>query len=771
MSLNADQLFALLPTVYRNRDAALGNPLQAFYAVLAQQLGIVEDNIEQLYDDQFIETCAPWVIPYIGDLIGYNSIYEVASASFDSRAEVANTIGYRRRKGTLLALEQLSADVSGRPAVAVEAFRNLITTESMRLVRPRHATTVDMRHGGALHRFGTAFDTESRTIDVRRISPRLRIATNPDPVPLDIALHGPGRYNIPDIAVHLWRWKSRPVVDAPAFSIGEGRYMFSPLGQDMPLFSQPPIRASFSGLTTRMDVPQPIDRYEFAKSLHSPNAPAFYGPTASVLLIADGSPIPSSQISCANLSDRSPGNWCTVPAGRIAIDPELGRIQFAADLVLPQSLRLNYSYGFPAEIAGGSYDRSASLTMVNPAGADFFAIIGASTFPTLESAVSQWNQLVTFTPGTTGVIVLPNFESFSIDLTNANTIQLPAGCNLSIVAGQPIPTGGPFDVIWNHSCVTLSGNIEVVGVFGVTLSEGEVDPAGQLFISGLWIAGQLSITGQTASVQLADSTLVPGIGLTRAGDPVSPGDPSIQVTATEAALTLIRSISGPIAADSGGTTRICSSIVDATSPCCVAYAASDLASAGADLHIEDSTVIGKVHTRTIPLASNTIFYARRLRRDPWSAAVWASRRQTGCVRFCSLPYDSITPTRYLCLPPDTVSEPALAPQFVTLRYGNPAYGLLSGDVPMAVWGGSDNGSQIGVYYQIQETEAVRNVQLRAPEYLPVCLESGIFLHPSRPLPIRRSTSIFYGSGAPRRRCCDDQDADTPAFSGIGSDLM
>ena len=82
--------------------------LQALFAVMAAQSAIVEDNINQLYDDQFIETCAPWVIPYIGDLIGYNSIYEIAAAGPGRRAEVANTIGYRRRKGTLLALEQVT---------------------------------------------------------------------------------------------------------------------------------------------------------------------------------------------------------------------------------------------------------------------------------------------------------------------------------------------------------------------------------------------------------------------------------------------------------------------------------------------------------------------------------------------------------------------------------------------------------------------------------------------------------------------------------------
>jgi hypothetical protein len=771
MSLNAEQLFALLPAVYRNRDGDIGDPLQSLYAVLAQQLGIAEDNIQQLYDDQFIETCEPWVIPYIGDLIGYNSIYELAATS-DNRAEVANTIGYRRRKGALLALEQVAADVSGRTTVAVEEFRRLITTESMRLVRARHASTLNLRRTYALDRLNTAFDLASRTIDVRRIAPRVRIAAAPDPAPLDISLHGPGRSNIPDIAIHLWRLKGRPVVNAPALPVGPGRFMFSPFGADMPLFSQPPARASFSGLTTRIDVPEPIDSIEFSRSLRQSDSPQFYGPSACILLIADGVPVPASQIVCANLSDLAPGGpWCTVPFGRIAIDPELGRVAFAHDLPLPQSLRLNYSYGSAAEIGGGSYDRSASLVFLKPAQASFFSVIGTMA-PTLESAIAEWNALVAVTPDSTGIIVLPRFEQFAIDLTGAAAIQLPAGSQLTLVSGQPIPSGGPFDIVWNHSCATLTGNIEVVASAAPIQSAGEGPAAGQLLFSGLWLAGQLSISGGVATIQIVDSTLVPGLGLTRDGAPVSPGDPSIRVTGVEVSLTVLRSVTGPIAADPGGSTRICSSIVDATSPCCVGYAAADLASAGADLHIEDSTVIGKVRTRTIQLASNTIFFARRPRRDPWAAAVWASRQQTGCVRFCWLPFDSITPRRYLCLPPDAASEAALMPRFVSLRFGRPGYALLSGDVPLAIWHGADNGSQIGVYYQIQETEAVRNVQLRAPEYLPVALESGIFLHPSRPeRPEGRFPSIVYGRLVPPPQCCDDTDSDRPSFYGIGTALV
>jgi hypothetical protein len=775
MSLDQAKLFALLPAVYRTADATAGNPLEALVAVLAAQSAIVEDNIEQLYDDQFIETCAPWVIPYIGDLIGYNSIYEIASASFDSRAEVANTIGYRRRKGTLIALEQMCADVSGRPAAAVEQFKRLIITESMRHVRPRHGATVNLRNISALDRLDTAFDVENHTVDVRRIAPRVRVASDPDSAPLDIALHGPGRFNIPDVAIYLWRWKSWPVVKAPAFRVRDGAYMFSPLGQDMPLFSQPVLRSSFASLAGRMNVPQPIRRHEFAISLSpkndaSANPLSFYGPSSSILLTADGFEIPASQIVCANLSERPGCAPCQVKPGLVAIDPELGRIQFAADVHVPQTLLVNYSYGFPAEIGGGPYDRSLSLTQINPSQTGFVALVGSANFPTLESAIQQWNLQPA---GMSGLIVLPSYANYAIDLTGGNAIQLPPQSNLSIVSAEPLPKGGPLDFVWSDSRVTLFGNLDVVGLPAAAAAppDGETPPAGQLFVSGVWIAGQILVTGDSVSLQLADATLVPGLGFTRCGQPRCPGDASIVMNGAESSLSLTRCISGPIAAGVAGTARICSSIVDASSPCGVAYAGADLASVGADLHVEDSTIIGKVRTRTLPLASNTIFHARRSQHDGWLAAVWCSRKQTGCVRFCSLPFDSVTPSRYRCLPTAAASESALAPKFVTLSYGHPSYALLSGDVPMAVWTGADNGSQIGVYYQIEETEAVRNVQVRAPEYLPFGLEAGIFLEPSRPA-LAAPLPFGYGSG----RCggvesCDGDEPGELERLGFGAHLI
>jgi len=63
MSLDADTLYDLLPAVHRVRDAQQGEPLRALLGVIARELGALEQDLEQLYDDQFIETCADWVAP------------------------------------------------------------------------------------------------------------------------------------------------------------------------------------------------------------------------------------------------------------------------------------------------------------------------------------------------------------------------------------------------------------------------------------------------------------------------------------------------------------------------------------------------------------------------------------------------------------------------------------------------------------------------------------------------------------------------------------
>src|SRR5215813_9446657 len=145
-------------------------PLHSLLLVIQEQLAVLGEDLDQFYDDQFIETCAQWVIPYIGDLIGYQPVHGVAAAVASPRAEVAHTIAFRRRKGTVLMLEQLARDVTGWGAHAVEFFQLLADTQYMNHIRPRNYYAPDLRHWQPRVYMDTGFDATAHTVDVRRIA-------------------------------------------------------------------------------------------------------------------------------------------------------------------------------------------------------------------------------------------------------------------------------------------------------------------------------------------------------------------------------------------------------------------------------------------------------------------------------------------------------------------------------------------------------------------------------------------------------------------------
>ena len=63
-----DRLYDLLPAIYRIKDAEQDQTLRALFAILEQEYLALESDIQGLYDNWFIETCAVLVVPYIGDV-------------------------------------------------------------------------------------------------------------------------------------------------------------------------------------------------------------------------------------------------------------------------------------------------------------------------------------------------------------------------------------------------------------------------------------------------------------------------------------------------------------------------------------------------------------------------------------------------------------------------------------------------------------------------------------------------------------------------------
>src|SRR5438552_10330998 len=124
----AAKLWQLVPAVYRSLDSepTTPGPLRELVNRIGAQAAVLRREIDRLWEDQSIETCDDWVIPYIGELLATNLV-----SSHDARGQrldVAKTIYYRRRKGTLAVLEEIAGDITSWDAHVVEFFRRLSRT-------------------------------------------------------------------------------------------------------------------------------------------------------------------------------------------------------------------------------------------------------------------------------------------------------------------------------------------------------------------------------------------------------------------------------------------------------------------------------------------------------------------------------------------------------------------------------------------------------------------------------------------------------------------
>ncbi|MDB4891342.1 MAG: hypothetical protein JWL61_3197 [Gemmatimonadetes bacterium] len=669
MTIDAKTLWTLLPAVHRARDAERGGALKALVAVLAEQLDVLDENIEQLYDDQFIETCAPWVIPYIGDLIGYRPLH---GGSGSPRAEVAHTIALRRRKGTAAVLEQLARDVTGWNARAVEEFQLLGTTQHMHHVRPAHAYAPDLRHWDPLESIGSAFDGTMHTVDVRRIA------------------SGRGRFNIPNVAIFLFPIEAHRSTRSPAIQVDARRWRVSPLGHDMPLYSRPVAEDSITHLAEPLNVPRRISRRILDRDVRSAT-PAYYGEGKSVVVYLNGdvTPVPVSDVRVCDLSDDA-GTWAHLPDDDIAIDPVLGRIALPAAPSVPiTSVEVTYHWGFSADLGGGEYERESTFGALP--GQIVLRVPDDHT--TIQSALSAL----------AGDGVVEVTDSGRYDETLA--VQVSAGRRIELRCANE-----------HHASLVLGGPFTIAGG-----AESEFELNGFL-VSGDSLRVPATPGNELARLRLIHTTLVPGLSHAADGGAVSPAAPSLIVEIPGVDVTLSRTIVGGMRAHPRAKIEGTDVFIDATDVAGIALAAPDGVSAGASLELRGATVVGKIHAELMPLVSNSLLLAELAPADSWTVPVRVVQRQTGCVRFTWLPSSSRVPQRYHCLP-DASGSPA--PRMLSLRYGTPTYGRLSPLADDAIRHGADDDGEMGALNHLLASQREANLRVRLAEFLRAGLEVGL----------------------------------------------
>ncbi len=245
----ADKLWNLLPEIYRTQDTdptgAETGPLREMINRIGATTGALRRSVDRLWQDQSIETCDDWVIPYIAALLDTKLVLGLDARG--QRLDVANTIDYRRRKGTLAVLEQLAADITGWDAKVVEFFRRLGRTRHLLdppvgspapagsdvqrlqiaegLVGTLTGTPIggfaDLRNAYGATRSRSAFDEFFHTADTR-------------------AGQGVfGWHAIPHLGVFVWRLISLPAGPVTPVPVQHcpGWFCFDPTGRDVPVFA------------------------------------------------------------------------------------------------------------------------------------------------------------------------------------------------------------------------------------------------------------------------------------------------------------------------------------------------------------------------------------------------------------------------------------------------------------------------------------------------------------------------------------------------------
>jgi hypothetical protein len=694
----ADKLWALVPAIYRAEDPTGPDgrgPLREIVNRIGAQGAVLRRSIDRMWEDQSIESCDDWVIAYLADLLATNLV-----SSLDARGrriDVAKTIYYRRRKGTVGLLEELAADITGWNARVVEFFRRIGRARHgldpalgwpLELTLPTGAPAIpvvegllgratrtplggiaDLRHRFGASRAHTAFDELSHTADVR------------------IGRGHTGWHNIPHLGVFLWRLQSVPLdgVTPVADAACPNQYTFDPTGRNIPLFAAA-VRSYGDAWVSpaEHELPTPIDGLLLDHALEALYAAV--DPDGALLQHAlrlyDGA---------ATLPDLVTVDRVTADpraaAGKYFIDPKAGRV-YAPPGAPTTRLVVGYHYGFSSAIGAGGYDRRVrGETPVLP----------SPVVQTAGGGIGFTGSRPGFTVITSGTVVIgdsltytsaPDFtidDTAGPDTARPNLLVVRAGNRQRPLVRLPVASPGPS--VW-----TFTGSL------------GADQRGSTLVLDGVFVSGgELVLAGEFDQVTLSTTTLDPGDHTQVSADGRALIPVRLRITGQVRSLVIDRSIVGPVVMATGALVEaltIRDSIIQAVEPGDAALAIDTGMTT-----LSAVTILGTAQLHQVE-ATTTIFHD----------VVTVADHQHGCVRFSAVPVGSVVPRPYECV---TISPAEQL--FASRAFGQPAYAQLLASANPGVVSGAQDGSEMGAFWRDGNSIKERSLLIKYQEYMPIGL--------------------------------------------------
>jgi hypothetical protein len=720
----ADKIWDLIPATYRNEDGIAVQPgvLRAIVEIVAAQAALLRRSQDRLWEDGFIDLCDMWAVPYIGDLVGTRLVSALDPRG--QRVDVAKTIYYRRRKGTVRVLEELVADITGWEGKVTESFRAL--------ARCRHG--MDPAPTAALGLVGRFSGTPRGGLaDLRDV----RVAALADG-PFDEYAHTPdvrrargqtGRFNIPKVVFHLYRLVAEEIEGATPFARADGvTFTFDPSGRDVPLFVPRRRLTDWDEWHSALpwEVPAPLScrlmnhaEFRIEEELVQALSTAGIAQAGELRGLAgvrfrderrlrDGlSLLPSAAVFLgAGIFDGILEGSLVEDCGKQALVPltadEEGALWIAPTgaAILPRA----------RVVAGNLADVSLTVS-----GKDAIVHPERGRFKLLGPAPDPLGVRVASHHGRCGRIGAGTYDRSDFVLPPPKNLVPAATVGSRQISFAAAPLNGIWEIV---DSATYGPIDDVGGVQSLVLQAADQErpyvrlaadwivtaaPTGEgrLVLDGIWFGAQdafaIVLRGAWTQVVVRHATLDPG-GIDVDGNPIHPVVLAVQGQVDE--LVVDHSVIGPIVVASGGLVDrivVTDSILDATSAADPALALSPGA-----VQLRRVTVLGMLDVERLDASEALV-----------TGAVDVTDTQNGCFRFSAAPEGSRLPRPYRShlLPPD-------AQLFTSDIFGQPGYAQLSASAPPELVRGAENGSEIGAWSSLMNPIKLDSLAHKVDEFLP-----------------------------------------------------